>query len=234
MGGRTDLICSPAVTGRGPAASAREEGECGGLGLETGAWIIEKGANAPVAQRQGQWNRQTHTNQMPSLPDRSEDAAAPVDFICETSADRPSEAVCRMGAALGRPGGGVGSFLREASRLSKASARESKTSGCIDRKAATEIATRCKREGRGVHCICIAFASPRCDNIALRCRLEVKWFDSLGLKSTVYNRILVHKTIFFETGTSAFEKLRWSVLTSTRKKFQSEPRKDSKFKRRGA
>jgi hypothetical protein len=73
------------------------------------------------------------------LPDRSEDAAAPVDFICEVNADRPSEAACRMGAAEGRPGGGVGSFLREASRLSKASARESKTSGCIHRKETMAI-----------------------------------------------------------------------------------------------
>jgi hypothetical protein len=76
---------------------------------------------------------------MSSLPDRSEDTAAPVDFICEAKADRPSGADGRLGAAVRRPGGGVGSFLREASRLSKASARESKTSGCIICKATHAI-----------------------------------------------------------------------------------------------
>ena len=73
-----------------------------------------------------------------ALPERSELETPPVAFICATRADRPAAAAtaasaadCVMGGAAERPGGGVGSFLREASRLSSASARESKTSGCI-------------------------------------------------------------------------------------------------------
>ena len=73
-----------------------------------------------------------------ALPERSELETPPVAFICDTRADRPAAAAtaasaadCVMGGAAERPGGGVGSFLREASRLSSASARESKTSGCI-------------------------------------------------------------------------------------------------------
>jgi len=72
------------------------------------------------------------------LPDRSALDTPPVAFICDTRADRPAAAATaasaadwEIGGAAARPGGGVGSFLREASRLSSASARESKTSGCI-------------------------------------------------------------------------------------------------------
>jgi hypothetical protein len=67
------------------------------------------------------------------LPERSAPATAPVVFIWATNAARPafaSAAAWEIGAA--RPGGGVGSFLREARRLSSASARESNTSGCIN------------------------------------------------------------------------------------------------------
>jgi hypothetical protein len=44
----THLICSPAVTGRGPEPRVRDEGDCGTLGLGAGACTMENEANAPA------------------------------------------------------------------------------------------------------------------------------------------------------------------------------------------
>jgi hypothetical protein len=125
------------VTGRGPEPKVRDEGDCGTLGLTTGACTMENEAKAPAqCERHVICDAAAYKEQ--ALPERSELETPPVAFICATRADRPAAAAtaasaadCVMGGAAERPGGGVGSFLREASRLSSASARESKTSGCI-------------------------------------------------------------------------------------------------------
>ena len=136
------------MTGRGPEPKVRDEGDCGTLGLTTGACTMENEAKAPAqCERHVICDAAAYKEQ--ALPERSELETPPVAFICDTRADRPAAAAtaasaadCVMGGAAERPGGGVGSFLREASRLSSASARESKTSGCnlLRRKMCSPVA----------------------------------------------------------------------------------------------